>query len=71
MTFTQRDKDYIIKFLNLVATKATFKEMSVKDSIELYQQLNYFQTDLLKKIDQHLLEVIQDDTNLNPVKEDT
>jgi hypothetical protein len=58
MTFTQQDKDALIKFLNYVAQKADFKGVSLSEQIECFKNLNQIQTSVLAKIDSHLLEVV-------------
>lgn len=59
MSFTNKDKDNVVKFLNFIALKAEFNKLSVSETVQFYHLLNYFQTELLKKIDDHLMEVIQ------------
>lgn len=58
MSFTQKDKENIVKFLNYVAQKAKFNDVTIAEQIECFKLLNYFQIDLLKKIDDSLLEVL-------------
>jgi len=55
-SFTDKDKEKIISFLNMIAEKGEFK-FKVEDSIKFYGLLSYFQTELLKKVDSHILEV--------------
>jgi hypothetical protein len=57
MNFNQTDKEKIIEFLNLIALKADFNNMSVKDNIKLFGLLSFMQKTLLDKIDNNLLEV--------------
>lgn len=57
MNFNQTDKEKIIEFLNLIAMKADFNNMSVKDNIKLFGLLTFMQKTLLDKIDNHLLEI--------------
>ena len=54
--FNEEDKDQIIKFLNLVATKATF-EMKTSDIIQYFKLLNFMQQTLLPKVDANIMEV--------------
>lgn len=58
MTFTQQDKDALIKFLNYVAQKADFSKVTLAEQIDCFKNLNQIQTSVLTKIDHHLLEVV-------------
>jgi hypothetical protein len=57
MNFNQNDKEKVIEFLNLIALKADFNNMSVKDNIKLFGLLSFMQKTLIDKIDNNLLEV--------------
>ena len=56
--FSEQDSEKIVEFLNFVAQKAKFQELEVKDAIRLTKLLNWFQTDLLPKIDAHKFEIL-------------
>jgi hypothetical protein len=55
-SFTEKDKEEFVKFLNYVATNAKF-EMKTQDALTYVQSLQYMQKTILKKIDGHILEV--------------
>lgn len=57
--FKEKDKTQVIEFLNFVAKKATFNDISIEDNIKLFKLLSYMQIELLKKIDNHLFDNIQ------------
>lgn len=54
--FKDEDKEKIVKFLNMVATKAEFK-MNTKEVIDYFKLLSYMQQELLPKIDANIFEV--------------
>ena len=56
--FSEQDSEKIVEFLNFVAQKAKFQELEVKEVIRLTRLLNWFQTDLLPKIDAHRFEIL-------------
>ena len=55
-SFKDEDNENVIKFLNIVALKAEF-QLKTPDIIEFFKLLKYMQTELLPKIDSHILEV--------------
>jgi len=57
-TFKQEDIEKFVEFLNTIAAKAKFDEMTVKEMIEFYKLLNYMQKTLLPKMHEHILEVV-------------
>jgi hypothetical protein len=56
-SFTESDKQKVIDFLNMVATKAEFK-MNTQDIIKFFKLLSTMQQEILPKIDKHILEVV-------------
>lgn len=56
--FTEEDKNKVVEFLNLIATKAKLNDMSIQDNIKFYGLLSYIQQELLPKIDANILEVV-------------
>ena len=55
-SFTEKDKEEFVKFLNYIATNAKF-EMKTQDALTYVQRLQYMQKTILRKIDGHILEV--------------
>lgn len=55
--FKEQDKEKFIEFLNFVAQKAKFGDMTIEDSINLYRLVAHMQQELLPKINDHILEV--------------
>jgi hypothetical protein len=56
--FTEKDKEDVIKFLNIVAEKAQFT-FNTKEVIEFFKLLNAMQVSIIPKINANILEVIQ------------
>ena len=56
--FTDKDKEQVVKFLNIVASKAEFK-FNTQDAIDYFKCLSFMQQVLLPKIDSNILEVIK------------
>lgn len=56
--FTEEDKKKLIDFLNMVAKNANF-QLNTQEIIEYYGLLSHMQTVFLKKVDDHILEVIK------------
>jgi hypothetical protein len=54
--FSEEDYNTLTQFINFVTTNAEFK-VNIRQSIELYKYLNKIQTELLPKIQEHILEV--------------
>jgi hypothetical protein len=54
--FNQSDKEKLIDFLNIVASKAKF-DMNTNEIIKYYHLLSYVQKELLPKIDENIMEV--------------
>lgn len=67
-TFKKEDKDKVIEFLNFIAKKAKFDDLSIQDSIDLVKLLTFMQQTLLTKIDSNILEVVR---VVEPKKEET
>jgi hypothetical protein len=57
--FTSKDTEKIVEFLNFIGTNARFSDLGVKQAISLTKMLNYMQTELLPKVDAHILEVLE------------
>lgn len=55
-SFTQKDKENLIDFLNLIATKADFK-LNTKEIIQYFNLLSQVQKVILPKIDKNILEI--------------
>lgn len=58
MKLTEKDKEDVIKFLNIVAEKAQFS-FNTKEVIEYFKLLSTMQQIILPKIDANILEVIK------------
>ena len=54
--FTEQDKEKLIEFLNMVASHAEFK-MNTSQLIEYFKLLSYMQSNIIPKINSHILEV--------------
>lgn len=54
--FTDADKQKVIEFLNFVAKKAEFT-CNTSEIIEYFKLLNYMQVQILKKIEDNILEI--------------
>jgi len=57
--FTKNDTEKLAEFLNMVALKAEFNNMSIKDNIKLFGLLSFLQQTLIPKIESNILEVIK------------
>jgi glutaredoxin-related protein len=57
MTFTEKDTANLVEFLNMVAQRAKFEDLKVKEVIRLYGLLSWAQKDLLNKIESNILEI--------------
>lgn len=57
-TFTDKDTEKMVSFLNFVATYAEFSKLNVNKVLEFTRLLNWAQTDLLPKMDAHKFEVL-------------
>jgi len=55
-SFNEKDKEKVVGFLNMVAQNAKF-ELTVEEAIRFYGLLAHMQTEIIKKIDAHILEV--------------
>lgn len=55
--FLEEDKEKLVKFLNMVATKAKFNDMSTQEIIEYFRLLNFMQATLLPKVNDHIFEI--------------
>lgn len=55
-SFTEKDYDAVVEFLNHIANKAEFKH-TVKESIMFVKLLNNMQTNILPKIKDNILEI--------------
>jgi len=58
-TFTDKDAENLVEFLNLLSNKAEFNGMTIKDNIRLFGLLSWAQQSLLEKIKANLLEVVK------------
>ena len=56
--FKEIDKTRVIEFLNFIAKKAAFNNMSVQDNIEFFKLLSYMQQEIIPKIDSNIFEII-------------
>jgi hypothetical protein len=56
--FSQGDSEKVVQLLNIVATKAEFNGLDVKQIIAFTKLLNWAQTELLPKIDANIFEVV-------------
>jgi len=54
--FKDSDKEDVVKFLNLVASKAQFS-LNTQEVIEYFRLLSFMQKELLPKIDSHIMEI--------------
>lgn len=52
--FKEDDKEKVIKFLNLVASKARF-DLNTQEVIEYFKLLSYMQQELIPKIDSNMM----------------
>lgn len=57
--FEEKDKEKVVEFLNFVAKKSVFKDMSTQDVISCFGLLNYMQKVILPKIDANIAEIIE------------
>ena len=55
--FKEEDLQNLINYLNFVAKKAKFNDISVEDNIKFFKMLNSIQVDLLPKIKDHIMEL--------------
>jgi hypothetical protein len=58
-SFTKKDVENVVNFLNFMAQKASFKDWKTEDSIAHFRHLNYMQTILIPKIESNILEVVE------------
>lgn len=56
-SFKDEDKEKVILFLNMVAEKAKFNDIDIKEIIRFYGLLSYMQSSLLSKIEANTLEI--------------
>lgn len=56
--FTEKDKEEVIRFLNLVATHATFT-LDTKQIIEYFKALSVMQQVIIPKIHANIFEVLK------------
>ena len=54
--FTEEDKQQVIDFLNLVASKAEFK-FNTSEVIKYFKLLSFMQQTMLHKLEENILEV--------------
>jgi replicative superfamily II helicase len=57
-SFKEEDKEKFIEFLNMVALKAEFKEMTTQEIIKYFKLLSHMQKQILPKINSHILEIV-------------
>lgn len=55
--FNEKDMERLVSFINSVAKRAKFDNMSIQEVIELYNQLSFIQKEFLPKLERNLLEV--------------
>ncbi len=55
-TFTEKDIDTAVEFVNFISDKAEFK-VNVKECIKFHRQLSWFQQTLLSKMRSNIYEV--------------
>ena len=67
--FTEEDKEKVIKFLNMVASKGTFN-LNTNEIISYFSLLKYMQQELLPKINSNILEVVEVIESNEGVEED-
>lgn len=54
--FSEKDKEQVVKFLNMVAKHARFN-LDTNELIEYFKLLAHMQQTILPKIDRHVLEI--------------
>ena len=54
--FTEEDHKHLTKYLNLVAKHARF-DLDTNELIDYFKSLSFMQQVLLKKVEEHILEV--------------
>lgn len=54
--FSEKDKERVVKFLNMVAKHARFN-LDTNELIEYFKLLAHMQQTILPKIDRHVLEI--------------
>lgn len=55
--FKEKDKEQFIEYLNFVAKRAKFDDMTVQDTIKFFGLLSYMQKEILPRIEENILEV--------------
>jgi hypothetical protein len=68
-SFNEKDKEKLIRLLNVVAEKARFQDMKVTDVIEFYSLLAWSQKELISKIEANVLEVVRASTTTEETSE--
>ena len=69
-SFTEDDREIFVKLLNFFHNKAVFKDMTIKDSLDLNKLLTYSQTKILPKIEKNIVEIKEViDSNPEPEEE--
>lgn len=56
-SFTEKDVEKLVKFLNFINDKADFNNMKITDIITAYGLLAFCQTELKAKLEAHVFEV--------------
>jgi len=54
--FTEKDKEHVVEFLNMVAEHAKF-EMTTKEVIKYFKALSIMQQQILPKIESNIFEI--------------
>jgi hypothetical protein len=67
--FNEKDKEKLVRLLNVVAEKARFQDMKVTDVIEFYSLLAWSQKELISKIEANVLEVVRASTTTEETSE--
>jgi hypothetical protein len=56
--FSEEDVKNVVEFLNFVATNSKFNNLDIRQILHFGKLLNYMQTKLLYKIEQHKFEIV-------------
>ena len=54
--FTEEDKQKLIEFINIIASKGEFK-LNTQEVIKYFKLLSFVQQELLPKIDDNIMEI--------------
>lgn len=56
-SFKDEDKEKVIEFLNFLAQHAKFDDLNIEKIIKFFKLLSYLQTQIIPKINDHILEI--------------